>query len=154
MINAYLSLGSNLGDRKSNLSSALKELNSGIEIQVKQVSQFYETTAESKLQQADYLNCACEIQTILSAEELLKKTQDIEKQLGRDSKGNYDPRTIDIDILFYNETIIATDTLIIPHPSLHERSFVLTPLNEIAPNLIHPLLDKKIHDLYQEVVGY
>ena len=91
------------------------------------------------------------IDTDLLPEELLKKCLDIENQLGRIRKEKWGPRTIDIDLLFYEEKIINSELLVLPHPELHKREFVLTSLNELCPNLVHPILNKKIKDIFVEL---
>jgi 2-amino-4-hydroxy-6-hydroxymethyldihydropteridine diphosphokinase len=150
MNRVYLGLGANLGDRKTNLSKAIDQLNDLDMVDVVRVSRFYETEAISTLPQPRFINAAIEISTLLSPQELLSATQDIEIALGRTDKGNYDPRTLDLDILFYNEIVISDDDLVIPHPYLHERAFVLIPLQEIAGTIIHPVFQKTIHELAQD----
>ena len=123
-------------------------------IELVNVSSFLETLPHGVDDQPNFLNCACEISTILSPEELLVVTQDIEKDCDRTSKGTMDPRTLDIDILFYDRVIISTSELMIPHPLLHEREFVLRPLAEIAPNFVHPIIEESIQSLVSQLEGY
>ena len=134
----YLGLGSNIGDRESYLNRAIDALDAHEQIEVMQVSSFIETQAIGKMPQPLFLNGVVSVSTFLAPIELLDVTESIEKQLGRESKGTYDPRTIDIDLLFYGQQLICEERLIIPHPMLHEREFVLTPLNEIAPDFVRP----------------
>ena len=115
---------------------------------------FIETKSVSTYEQPDYLNGVCYLITRLSYRELLTFTQKIELQLGRLSKGNGDPRTIDIDILFYDTEIVLDDDCGIPHSLLHERDFVMKPLYEIAPHFIHPVLQESIEEIYLSKVGY
>ncbi len=150
----YVGLGSNIGDRDAQLDAALELLGQHQSIQLISVSSFINTKAVAEFEQSDYLNAACEIKTILSARELLTFTQSVEKKLGRELKGTGAPRTIDIDILLYGDEVISEDDFIVPHPLLHERAFVLEPLNEIAPTLVHPLFLESIETLLVGVTGY
>ncbi|MCP4051387.1 MAG: 2-amino-4-hydroxy-6-hydroxymethyldihydropteridine diphosphokinase [bacterium] len=154
MKTAYLGLGSNVGRRKQNINKALSLLEDNDCIDVLRVSTLIKTSAVSKLPQPYFINGAMEIKTILTPLELLSITQNIECQLGRTAKGTDDPRTIDLDILFFDDQILCEDDLIIPHPLLHDREFVLIPMKEIAPDLIHPVLNETIDSLYNKVIGY
>lgn len=151
MTRVYLGLGSNLGARISILSEALERLISLPESQVIGLSEFYESQAWGKTDQPDFINVCCELETNLSAQDLLTYCQQIEQDLGRERNERWGPRTIDIDILFYGDDIIETDNLTIPHPYLAERAFVLQPLSDIAPNVIHPILKKSVSALLNEV---
>ena len=150
----YLGLGSNVGDRNGYLTRALSLLGNHPSIDLIKVSSFIENTAVSSYKQPDYLNGVCYINTILTYRELLTFTQEVELQLGRLTKGMGDPRTIDIDILFYDNEIISEDDCVIPHALLHERDFVLKPLFEIAPDFVHPILQETIESIYLSKVGY
>jgi 2-amino-4-hydroxy-6-hydroxymethyldihydropteridine diphosphokinase len=154
MENVYLGLGANLGNREENISKAIELLKQNEFIWVKQIAKIIETEGFDVVKQPKYLNTVVLCETILTPEELLALTQQIECQMGRTGKGKKQARPIDIDILFYGQDIICQDNLIIPHPLLHERSFVLIPLNELAPNLQHPILQESIFELYKRVVGY
>jgi 2-amino-4-hydroxy-6-hydroxymethyldihydropteridine diphosphokinase len=110
-------------------------------------SSIYETAAWGKIEQADYLNQAVALSTTLDPWELLAKTSGIETQLGRVRKKVWEPRIIDIDILFYGSRVIQEDRLMVPHPHLQDRRFVLQPLAEIAPSFVHPVLGKTISTL-------
>ena len=141
---AYLGLGSNLGDRKKNLEIAHERLSQLPNIRITGFSSFYETEPVGYLGQGWFINQAIEIETSLSPMELLEKIQGIEKGLGRERSIRWGPRTVDIDILAYGNRIMNTPVLKLPHPRLHERRFVLIPLEEIAPTFLHPVLDKSI----------
>jgi 2-amino-4-hydroxy-6-hydroxymethyldihydropteridine diphosphokinase len=147
MVTVYLSLGSNLGDRKKNIASALEML--GQEAWILKVSSLYETEPVGYKEQPWFLNCACSIETGLTPQALLELAKTIEKKLGRKPTLHFGPRIIDIDILFYDDLILDSPDLVIPHPRLTERAFVLVPLKEIAPNLVHPLLDLTIEELLE-----
>lgn len=149
-IEAFLSLGSNLGDRTANIKNALKMLQSK-GINVEKVSSFYLTEPAEVQHKSWFLNRAAKIVTDLNAEELLEVCQQAEKALGRRSKGDKTPRTIDIDILLYGDKVIQKPALQIPHPRMHLRRFVLEPLKEIAPSKIHPVLKKTISQLLKEL---
>jgi len=141
----YLSLGSNIGNRKKNIEKALKQLEKN---NIKQIviSSFYETEPVGP-EQRNFYNIAGKFKTDLTATELLKKIKEIEILLGRKKTYRWGPRVIDIDILFYGKKIIKTKNLIIPHKEILKRLFVLVPLNEIAPNLVHITAHKKIKTL-------
>lgn len=135
MISVYLSLGSNIGDKKAYLEAALERLNQLPQTSLAAVSSFYETAAWGKTDQDDFLNICCQLKTELAAQQLLIECQEIEKDLHRVRHEHWGPRTIDIDILLYGSEYIATETLKVPHPYMTERAFVLVPLFEIAPSL-------------------
>ena len=109
------------------------------------------TAPYGKTDQPDFMNCVIELETSLLPEELLKKCLYIENQLGRIRNEKWGPRTIDIDLLFCGNKIINTELLILPHPEVHKRKFVLTSLNELCPDLVHPILKKKIRDIFMEL---
>lgn len=132
----YLSLGSNLGDREHNLSVAIQLLTKKAGA-VTQLSSIYESDAWGYDSDNNYYNCCIAIATFISPHELLKVTEAIEKAMGREKTATYTDRVIDIDILFYDDLVIEEASLIIPHPQLEKRSFVLLPLNEISPDLYH-----------------
>jgi 2-amino-4-hydroxy-6-hydroxymethyldihydropteridine diphosphokinase len=148
---AYLCLGSNLGDREKNLFQALALLSK--QVNLDKVSSIYETEPVGYKEQPLFLNLVCRITTDLDAEEILRLAKGIENEMGRIPDFPSSPRPIDIDILFYADSIIKTKTLTIPHPRLTERAFVLTPLAEIAPELVHPELNKSIAELASNVEG-
>jgi 2-amino-4-hydroxy-6-hydroxymethyldihydropteridine diphosphokinase len=143
---AYLSAGSNIGDRQGTLISAVENLRSKA-IQVCMVSSFYETEPVDFLSQPWFLNMALEIRTALSPRELLHSCREIEEGHGRARSFQGAPRTLDIDILLYGDQIIAEPDLQIPHPRMERRRFVLEPLAEIAPHILHPILAETIQSL-------
>jgi 2-amino-4-hydroxy-6-hydroxymethyldihydropteridine diphosphokinase len=147
MATAYLGLGSNLGEREANIASALKML--GQEARIVKVSSLYETEPVGYKDQPWFLNCVCSVETDLSPQALLKLAKTIEKNLGRKPTHRFGPRLIDIDILFYDDLILDSPDLTIPHPRLMERAFVLVPLKEIAPDLVHPLSVLTIKELLE-----
>jgi 2-amino-4-hydroxy-6-hydroxymethyldihydropteridine diphosphokinase len=140
----YLGIGSNLGNRMENLETAWKTFH------IEKRSSVYETEPVDVLQQPWFLNMVIEIKTDESPRELLQHSQKIESEMGRTRNIPKGPRTIDIDILFYNDLVIAETDLIIPHPEIPYRRFVLEPLNEIAPTLIHPVLRSSVADLLKK----
>lgn len=145
----FLSLGSNVGDCKANLKRALYELEEN-GIRVLRKSSFYKTEPVDLRDQPDFLNLVCEVETPLEPEELLERCLAIEKEMGRARTGAKGPRNIDIDLLFYGQTQIRTEHLTLPHPALYRRNFVLTPLEEIAPEFRDPVTGKPIKHLRRE----
>jgi len=148
---AYLCLGGNIEDREKSIELAISKIDHQVgEVTIK--SNIYETEAWGVENQQAYLNQCIKVNTNLNSIELINKLLLIEKELGRERILNttYVPRIIDIDILFFNSEIINSPQLIVPHPRLHLRKFVLIPLNEIAPNYLHPVLNKYIFNLLIE----
>ena len=141
----YLSLGSNVGDRAANLRSAIRRLTTlG---QVEGISSFYETEPVEFTAQPWFLNCVVKLDTEKMPKQLLSGILDVEQQMGRRRTQKKGPRTIDIDILLFGNSIIETKGLTVPHPALHERRFVLEPLAEIAPDVRHPAFKRTIREL-------
>ncbi|WP_414045468.1 2-amino-4-hydroxy-6-hydroxymethyldihydropteridine diphosphokinase [Macrococcus equi] len=147
MTTVYISFGSNMGDREQQISDALNLLDNVRDTSVKCVSSLYETAPVGGVEQDDFLNGIAEITTQLSPLELLDEIQAIELKLNRVRKIHWGPRTIDLDIVLFGAEVIDSEHLKIPHPFMHERSFVLIPLNEVAPNAVHPTMNKKISEL-------
>jgi 2-amino-4-hydroxy-6-hydroxymethyldihydropteridine diphosphokinase len=141
----YLSLGSNIGDRESHLRDAISRLEK--KGRIKSIASFYETEPVEFTDQARFLNCALALETEEAPEQLMESVLHIEQEMGRKRQQNKGPRTIDIDILLFSDTIIDSPKLTIPHPAMHERRFVLQPLSEIAPEVRHPVLKKTIREL-------
>ena len=141
---AYLSIGSNMGDREGYLNAGIEGLKASDEIRVEKVSKFIETEPYGNVEQDTFLNGCIEIRTLLTPRELLKYVNEIEAKEGRVRTVHWGPRTLDIDILLYDNEIVYTPDLKIPHPDMHNREFVLEPLNEIAPFAIHPVLLKSV----------
>ncbi|MEG1574118.1 MAG: 2-amino-4-hydroxy-6-hydroxymethyldihydropteridine diphosphokinase [Bacteroidales bacterium] len=148
----YLSLGSNLGNRDNNITIALNEIEKNIGHIIK-VSSQYETAPWGFTSTNNFINIAVEIETDLTPYQLLEQTQKIETNLGRSKKrgDKYEDRTIDIDILLYNNIIIEEENLTIPHPKMQQRTFVIEPLAEIAPQLYHPISCKTIKEIKDEL---
>jgi 2-amino-4-hydroxy-6-hydroxymethyldihydropteridine diphosphokinase len=145
----YLSLGSNLGDRSANLQSCIPWL--GKLGNVAKVSSFYETEPMELREQPWFLNCVIELETDLSAHELLSGIQHIEKEFGRSREIEKGPRTLDIDILLFDSYVINDNDLQIPHPAMHKRRFVLAPLAEISAQVKHPVLGATAGELLQRL---
>jgi 2-amino-4-hydroxy-6-hydroxymethyldihydropteridine diphosphokinase len=151
-VTAYLALGSNLGDRRAYLDRAIQALGQHPGIAVTKVSSYHETApVGGPPGQGAYLNAAAEVQTDLAPDELLRLLLDVERGLGRVRRELNGPRTLDLDLLLYGDRILEGPGLIVPHPRMHERSFVLAPLAEIAPNVVHPVLSVSVADLLEKV---
>lgn len=142
MNKVFISIGSNIGEREVYLGEAVKALNDREDTTVESVSSIYETAPVGYTDQADFLNIVIAIETTLTAVDLLSVCQEIEQELGRKRIIRWGPRTVDLDILLYNEEKIVTENLIVPHPRMAERAFVLIPLLEIEPNQVNPLSGK------------
>ncbi|AJC96942.1 2-amino-4-hydroxy-6-hydroxymethyldihydropteridine diphosphokinase [Staphylococcus hyicus] len=149
MIDVYLGLGSNIGDREQQLQSAVERLDQVTGIHVQHMSSMYETKPVGYVEQPDFLNVCLHIKTTLSPEALLHQCLRIEKELHRVREVRWGPRTIDIDVLLYGDEIIESEQLIVPHPRMTARAFVMIPLNEIAAHVIEPRSKKTIQSLVQ-----
>jgi 2-amino-4-hydroxy-6-hydroxymethyldihydropteridine diphosphokinase len=144
----YLGLGSNLGNRERNLDKALELLSQ--RMKVEKISSIYDTEPLDNVNQPRFLNIVCRVHTRLAPEGLLSLAKGIESKMGRQSKSGQ-PRPIDIDILLYGDRIVDTPDLVIPHPRMAERAFVLVPLAEIAPDLVHPVTGQKMKEMRKAV---
>lgn len=145
----YLALGTNLGDRLANLNAAIGAFPPSIVH--RQSSHIYETPPLGYTDQPAFLNMAVKCETDLDAASLLKRLKQIEVEVGRVESFRWGPRQIDIDILFYDDLVLESESLTIPHPRLHERAFVLVPLADIAADFVHPVLKKTIEELFLNV---
>ena len=145
----YLALGSNLGNRLANLKNAISNLTP--QMDVKKKSPVYETPPWGYADQPPFLNQCVMAETYLDPESLLAHLKRLETVLGREPSFENGPRLIDIDILLYADEIIDSPPLVVPHPRMHTRGFVLVPLNDIAPDLVHPVLGKPVSELLLDV---
>ena len=145
----YLALGTNLGDRMDNLCRAIAALSPSVKVTA--LSSVYETPPWGYADQPAFLNMALAAETDLEPLALIAFLKKLETDLGREKTFHNGPRLIDMDILFYDDLVFEQADLVIPHPRLHERAFVLVPLNDIAPDLMHPVLKRTIRDLLKEV---
>ena len=143
----YLGLGSNMGDRGEALRDAVRRIGQREETAMLPCSSVYETDPWGDVPQDAYLNTVAEIRTSLQPEKLLQSLLDIERDMGRVREVKYGPRRIDIDILFFGETVLEGTEIIIPHPRIAERNFVLIPLEELRPELLHPVMQSTVAEL-------
>lgn len=149
----FLSLGSNLGDREKNIKKAYKKIEKQIG-EIKSSSAFFYSSPVGFISNNEFANTVCEVSTTMDIYSIFAATQLIEKEIGRvdkSIKNYYSDRIIDIDIILIGELVINTPQLTIPHPKFHERNFVLSPLCEIAPDVIHPILKKSIREIKNEL---
>ena len=152
MTTAYIGVGSNLGDRFRYLCDAQELFCDGDQVRLLRESSIYETEPVGGPAQGEFLNAVWKIQTSLTPEELLSRIRSVEKKLGRERREVNEPRTIDLDILFYGDQILKTGDLEIPHPRLHERYFVLKPLAEISPELRHPKFHLSAQKMLEKIL--
>ena len=146
---AYISLGSNMGDKKGYLDFAIDKLNKNPYCKVLKVSDYIETKPVGGVEQDDFLNACAEIETVLPPYELLALLNEIENEAGRVREIHWGPRTLDLDLLLYGNEIISTEKLTIPHIEMTKREFVLRPLAQIAPYALHPLKGERVADLLE-----
>ncbi|MBO0526923.1 2-amino-4-hydroxy-6-hydroxymethyldihydropteridine diphosphokinase [Clostridium botulinum] len=150
MHTAYVAFGSNIGEKENYIKRALEKIEER-EIKIIKVSPIYETEPYGVLDQDSFLNGVVKIETNLTPEDLIEVLLDIEKQLDRVRERRWGPRTIDLDIIFYDDLIINKNNLIIPHKDMENREFVLKPLCDIDKNFIHPVLKKSVKQLYDKL---
>lgn len=148
---SYIGLGSNLGSRESNCFQTIELIKSSLGT-IEAISSLYETKPWGVVEQPDFINMALKLVTSLEPFALLRQLKEIEKAIGRTKTFRWGPRVIDLDILFYDNLIIKTSELEIPHPGIPVRLFVLRPMIEIAPEFVHPYLKKTIKELYEEAI--
>lgn len=149
----FLSVGSNMGDRKQYIQEAVKELKEHPLISVRRVSDLIVTEPYGGVEQEDFLNGAIELETLLTPRELLEALHEIEAAAGRVRELRWGPRTLDLDIIFYDRLVYEDDALVIPHQDMENRRFVLEPMNVLAPNYRHPVLGKTIAQLLAQVTN-
>ena len=147
----YIGVGSNMGDSLQNIKDAMNLIQSDKKNKDIRVSDMIKTKPYGVKEQDDFLNCAAYFKTIMQPKELLYFLQDIEKKLKRERIVHWGPRTIDLDILFYDDIIFQDDELIIPHPEINKRDFVLQPLCNISPHLVHPLYRRRVSELLDDL---
>lgn len=148
---AYIALGSNMGDTKSHLDTAIQELGEDAKIRIKKVADYIVTKPYGEVVQADFLNSVVQVETLYTPSELLDKLHEVEQKHNRTREIHWGPRTLDLDILLYENTIMHTETLIIPHIDMHNRDFVLKPMAQIAPYEVHPVFGKCMKQLFEEL---
>lgn len=148
---AYIAVGSNMGDSRGHIAKALGQLEKHKDIQVTKVSGLLETLPYGGVEQENFVNGMFEIRTLLTPEELLRELHKIEASEGRERKIHWGPRTLDLDIIFYDDLVYASEDLVIPHVDMENRYFVLKPLSELAPNFRHPITHKTVAQILAEL---
>lgn len=148
---AYLSIGSNIGNKESNLREAINYIEDIDGVNIEKTSSFIKTEPWGFEEQEEFLNGAIKIRTILSPKELMESLLKIESDMKRERIIKWGPRIIDLDIIFYDNLVSDDEFVVLPHPRMEEREFVLKPLAEIAPNKVHPLLNKRVFRLLEEL---
>ncbi|KOA20127.1 bifunctional folate synthesis protein [Clostridium homopropionicum DSM 5847] len=147
----FIGVGSNLGDKKENIKLAAEKINSSGLTKIINQSPQYETKPVGYLEQDNFINAVFEAKTLLNPKELIVLLLEIEKELKRERLIKWGPRTIDLDILLYNDIVTSSEEIVIPHLRMHERLFVIKPLCDIAPYVIHPVLNKRIYEIKEEL---
>lgn len=147
----YISIGSNIGDKEENIKNSIKRLEDYKEIKVTKIASIIETEPWGYEEQDSFKNTAIEIKTYLSPKELMSVLLNIEKDMKRERIVRWGPRIIDLDIIFFDDYVIDDEYVTIPHPRMEDRKFVLEPLNEIAPNFVHPLNKKRVFRMLEEI---
>ena len=147
----YLSIGSNMGDKEKYLRGGIDFINADESVRIISVSKFIQTAPYGNTDQDDFLNGAVKIETLLTPDELLELLHKAEAEAGRERTEHWGPRTLDMDILLYDSIVMKTEDLVIPHPDMENRAFVLDPLNEIAPNVFHPVLHKTVCQMKKDL---
>lgn len=147
---AYLAMGSNMGDKKAYLDFAVEKLQELRLAEVTKISEFYTTPPYGVTEQDDFLNGCLELRTLLTPEELLEALHEIEQQAGRERVIHWGPRTLDLDIIFYDDLVLEEENLCIPHVEMHKRTFVLRPMHDIAPYKRHPVYGKTVREMLEE----
>lgn len=148
---AYIALGSNMGDKKGYLDQAAEQLGRLKKCAVTKISPFYETPPYGMTEQDDFLNGCVELRTLLSPQELLSELHRMEQEAGRERVVHWGPRTLDLDLLLYDDLVVETDDLCIPHVEMHKREFVLKPLHDIAPYKRHPVYGKTVREMLEDL---
>lgn len=149
---AYIAIGSNLGDKEKNIKEALEIISNSKHTKINKIAKDYNTEPVGYTDQDEFLNTAIEIKTLLKPKNLMKFLLEVEKSLKRERIIKYGPRTLDLDIIFYDDLISSDEEVIIPHPRMEERLFVLNPLCDIAPYKLHPILNKRIIDIRDSIL--
>lgn len=149
---AYIAIGSNLGDKEKNIKESMEIINNSSHTKINKIAEYYNTEPVGYKEQDDFLNTAIEIKTLLTPKKLMRFLLSVEKSLKRERVIKWGPRTLDLDIIFYDDLISSDEEVIIPHPRMEERLFVLNPLCDIAPYKIHPILNKRIMDIRDNIL--
>jgi 2-amino-4-hydroxy-6-hydroxymethyldihydropteridine diphosphokinase len=151
MHKAFIALGSNLGDKRKNIEIAIEKIKEK-GIKILKVSSIIETEPYGYKDQDSFLNAVCLVETSLDPFSLLRVLLNIEEEMGRKRTFKWGPRNIDLDIIFYDDLVIESEELIIPHPDAHNRTFVMGPISEIEPDFVHPVLKRKVIDIYNDLL--
>jgi len=151
MQKAFIALGSNLGDKRKNIEIAIEKIKEK-GIKILKVSSIIETEPYGYKDQDSFLNAVCLVETSLDPFSLLRVLLNIEEEMGRKRIFKWGPRNIDLDIIFYDDLVIESEELIIPHPDAHNRTFVMGPISEIEPDFVHPVLKRKVIDIYNDLL--